>query len=104
MTVEEQEKIVKEWRTSGKTMKDWCAENNFRQRTLETYSWHYNKRHGLSKERKKTKEGIVELVPVKQKVSNLTVEVGNCVINVSEHTDLNLLKKVAAALGNAGSQ
>lgn len=98
MTIEEQEKIVLEHRSSGKMMKLWCSENRIDYKTLSNYSWQYNKQRGLCRKRGNSKTSVVELIPVKPKQSKLTIEIGNCRINVDHNTDLDLLRKVTMVI------
>ena len=97
MTPEEQDKIIEEIRSSGKTIKQWCEEHNMHYRTVTQYSWKYNHRHGLT-QKETGKPAVVELIPVRKEARSLKVQIGNCSIDVNEQTDLKLLKKIAQAL------
>lgn len=97
MTLEEQDKIIEDLRSSGKTIRQWSEEHHMSYRTVAQYSWKYNQRHGLTKEDIQ-KSAVVELIPIRESSQTVKVQIGNCSIDVNEQTDLDLLKKISQAL------
>lgn len=97
MTLEEQDRIVEDLRSSGKTIRQWSEEHHMNYRTVTQYSWKYNQRHGITRN-DTHKQAVVELIPVRESTQSLKVQIGNCSIEVNDQTDLDLLKKISQAL------
>lgn len=97
MTLEEQDRLIEDLRSSGKTIRQWSEEHHMSYHTLNQYSWQYNHRHGLTK-RDNMKPAVIELIPVRKDTPSLKVQIGNCSIDVNDDTDMNLLKKISQAL------